>query len=391
MSRSSQERYAAIMSHFDPNGIERLCTAEFLSEAGGSRRAWDEVLRFSIDSRCQPVPRPRHGDLPARRPPAQGRPDVDGPRVGGSLTAARSRGSRVRRPDFREAQAVPRRNKMAAQAAGAAARPSRAPGYEGKEGIRDSGRRLVSGRATSLIEDVLRDPGTRGRGWFDGSEIDRLLDAHLTGSDDHTPRLWNLAGSNYGSASGSMGADGDRLPRVLFVIGSLEAGGSESQARRVARANSRLPGEGNPRRARLRPGPAPHRPGQDGRGPAGDPRAPAQPRRTTRRRSAALRGPGPLGSAGSRLSLARAVDLARRPLARLLGVPVLVARRNVSGPYAELPRPIVSAMHAAERLAVLATANSSAVAGDRAPRHSIPADTGDRQRLRPGVESAITA
>ena len=140
MSRSSQERYAAIMSHFDPNGIERLCTAEFLSEAGGSRRAWDEVLRPPIDSRCQPVPRPRHGDLPARRPPAQGRPDVDGPRVGGSLTAARSRGSRVRRPDSREAQAVPRRNKMAAQAVARAARPSRAPGYEGKEGIRDSGR-----------------------------------------------------------------------------------------------------------------------------------------------------------------------------------------------------------------------------------------------------------
>lgn len=27
-----------------------------------------------------------------------------------------------------------------------------------------------------------------GRGWFD-----RVLDSHLTGSDDHTPRLWNLA------------------------------------------------------------------------------------------------------------------------------------------------------------------------------------------------------
>ena len=46
MSRSSQERYAAIMSHFDPDGIERLCTSEFLVEAGGSRRAWDEVLRL---------------------------------------------------------------------------------------------------------------------------------------------------------------------------------------------------------------------------------------------------------------------------------------------------------------------------------------------------------
>ena len=56
------------------------------------------------------------------------------------------------------------------------------------------------------------------------------------------------------------------------------------------------------------------------------------------------------------------------PLARLLGVPVLVARRNVSGPYAERPRPIVSAIHAAERLAVLATANSSAVAAETVRR-----------------------
>ena len=64
------------------------------------------------------------------------------------------------------------------------------------------------------------------------------------------------------------------------------------------------------------------------------------------------------------------------PLARLFGVPVLVARRNVSGPYVERPRPIVSAIHAAERLAVLATANSSAVAAETV-RRGIPA-----QRVR---------
>ena len=49
------------------------------------------------------------------------------------------------------------------------------------------------GELRPWIEGVLRDPCTRGRGWFDGSEIDRLLDTHLSGSDDHTPRLWNLA------------------------------------------------------------------------------------------------------------------------------------------------------------------------------------------------------
>lgn len=52
------------------------------------------------------------------------------------------------------------------------------------------------------------------------------------------------------------------------------------------------------------------------------------------------------------------------PIARLMGVPVLVARRNISGGYATRPRYIVSAIHAADRLAVLTTANSHAVAAE---------------------------
>ena len=49
-----------------------------------------------------------------------------------------------------------------------------------------------------------------------------------------------------------------------------------------------------------------------------------------------------------------------------------LARRNVSGPYVERPRPVVSAIHAAERLAVLATANSNAVAAETVRRGISP-------------------
>ena len=168
-----------------------------------------------------------------------------------------------------------------------------------------------------------------------------------------------------------MGAERARLPRVLFVIGSLEAGGSESQLvsllERIhgVRVDARL---------------AVLVPAADGRltdrvRVAGVPLVILGPQRG---RAARL--------AGSVFRFVRLVRSTRpdlvypwleqsallaAPLARLLGVPVLLARRNVSGPYVERPRPIVSAIHAAERVAVLATANSSAVAAETV-RRGIP-------------------
>jgi glycosyltransferase involved in cell wall biosynthesis len=59
------------------------------------------------------------------------------------------------------------------------------------------------------------------------------------------------------------------------------------------------------------------------------------------------------------------------PIARAFRVPVLVGRRNVSGPYADRAWPIVFAIHAAERLGALATANSEAVATETI-RRGIP-------------------
>ncbi len=44
VSRSPHDRYAAIMAHFEPAALDRLCRPEFLAEAGGTRMAWDDVL-----------------------------------------------------------------------------------------------------------------------------------------------------------------------------------------------------------------------------------------------------------------------------------------------------------------------------------------------------------
>jgi glycosyltransferase involved in cell wall biosynthesis len=49
------------------------------------------------------------------------------------------------------------------------------------------------------------------------------------------------------------------------------------------------------------------------------------------------------------------------PLARALGVPCAIARRNVSGSYASRHPVVIHALHRAERLACVATANSGAV------------------------------
>lgn len=42
------------------------------------------------------------------------------------------------------------------------------------------------------LEDILRDPRTRGRGIVEPAAVDRLIADHVGGLADHTPRLWNL-------------------------------------------------------------------------------------------------------------------------------------------------------------------------------------------------------
>lgn len=167
--------------------------------------------------------------------------------------------------------------------------------------------------------------------------------------------------------------DPGRRPRVLFVIGSPEPGGSEGQ---LVALLERLD------RERIEPALLAVSPATDQRHTL-----------TVTRLGLPFRvldgtGPQPVRlarAAGTFTSVLRNFRpdlvypwleesaLLAAPLARLARIPVLIARRNVSGPYALRSRPVVAAIHAAERLGVLATANSDAVA-DETVRRGIPRD-----------------
>ena len=193
MSRSSQERYAAIMSHFDPDGIERLCTADFLVAAGGSRRAWDEVLRLTSTRGVN-----RYLDLDtATYLPGDLLLKVDRMSMAHALEV---RSPLLDHEVHEFAARTPAKLKLARGETKwllkQLARRRGLPEHlvtRAKKGFGIPVGQWFRSELRPWIEDVLRDPRTRGRGWFDGPEIDRLLDAHLAGTDDHTPRLWNLA------------------------------------------------------------------------------------------------------------------------------------------------------------------------------------------------------
>jgi glycosyltransferase involved in cell wall biosynthesis len=165
-----------------------------------------------------------------------------------------------------------------------------------------------------------------------------------------------------------IGVHDSRLPRVLFVIGSLERGGSEGQLvtllERVHQTRViaglialRVASESGHAR-RLEAVDVPFRVLSRGQHLA------TRPASWLRTLIGVLRAFRPdlvyVWLEESALLVA--------PVARAFGIPVVVARRNVSGPYANRPAPVVSAIHAAERLAVLATANSEAVATETARR-----------------------
>src|SRR5207248_298144 len=46
VGQSQHDRYADLMTHFTPQELETLCTAEFKHVAGGTRAAWDDALRL---------------------------------------------------------------------------------------------------------------------------------------------------------------------------------------------------------------------------------------------------------------------------------------------------------------------------------------------------------
>jgi glycosyltransferase involved in cell wall biosynthesis len=160
-----------------------------------------------------------------------------------------------------------------------------------------------------------------------------------------------------------MGPERGGLPRVVFTIGGLERGGSETQLVGVV---ERLHGRRLDATVLTL--------GHDA-----DPDLLARLRRVGVRLVAVRPGAGPrpwrMAVSATRIGAVLALRrpdaayawleeaaLLTAPLARLTRTPFLVARRNIFGPYAERGGPIVRAIHAAERDATVVTVNSPAVA-----------------------------
>ncbi len=193
VSRSSHERYAAMMSHFQPDGIERLCQTEFLAAAGGSRSAWDTVLRppdlrgvdryLALDTATY-LP----GDLLLK---------VDRMSMAHALEV---RSPLLAHQVHAYAAALPGNLKLRRgttkwllkQLAARRGLPEHLVNRR-KQGFGIPVGEWFRAELRSWIEDVLRDPATSARGYFDRAETDRLLTDHVEGRADHTPRLWNLA------------------------------------------------------------------------------------------------------------------------------------------------------------------------------------------------------
>jgi len=191
-SSSSHERYASLMSHFDPAGIERLCRPEFLAEAGGSRVAWDKVL---MPPNVRGVDRYLALDTATYLP--------------GDLLLKVDRMSMAHALEVRSPLLDHHVHAYAASLPGDLKLRRGTTKWLLKQLAARRGlpEHLVNRRKQGFgipvgewfrlelrpwIEGILRDPVTRARGYFDIAETERLLTEHVEERASHTPRLWNL-------------------------------------------------------------------------------------------------------------------------------------------------------------------------------------------------------
>jgi asparagine synthase (glutamine-hydrolysing) len=193
MTRPRQDRYAAVMSHFTPEGLDRLCRPDFLEAAGGPRVAWDEVLAIpdldGVDAYAAlDVATYLPGDLLVkvdRMSMAHGL-EVRSPLLDHRVHefAAHLPGRmKLRRGTLKwPLKELAKRRGMTDELIN---RPKMGFGIPIGEWFR--------GELRPWIEDILFDPQTTDRGLFQRDEVARLLAEHLASCADHTPRLWNLA------------------------------------------------------------------------------------------------------------------------------------------------------------------------------------------------------
>lgn len=188
-----RHRYAALMSHFTPADLAGLCTPGFLAEAGDPGTVWEQTL---VPPALAGVDRYLALDV-ATYLPGDLLLKVDRMSMSTALE--------VRSPflDYRVqelAAGMPARMKLR--------------GGTTKWALKELARRrglppdLVDRRKQGFgvpigpwlrrelrpwVEDLLLDPVSLGRGYFDPEAVRRLLQGHLDGSEDNPYRVWNLA------------------------------------------------------------------------------------------------------------------------------------------------------------------------------------------------------
>ncbi len=185
-------RYAAMMSHFSPRELKSLCSPEFLTAAGDPSATWDEVLapeelagvdRYLALDTATYLP----GDLLLK---------VDRMSMSDALE--------VRSPflDYRVyelAASLPPRMKLRGRTTKWALKQLAARRglpedlvHRRKQGFAIPVGSWMRGPLRGWIEDLLLDPRSLARGYFEPDGVRRLVADHV-GGEEHSTRLWNLA------------------------------------------------------------------------------------------------------------------------------------------------------------------------------------------------------
>ena len=130
-------------------------------------------------------------DLPGRRPDREDRHRDHGPRARGALAVARPRAHAARRLDPRRAEDARREKKWILREALRGWLPDDILDRP-KQGFAVPLSSWLRTRPAGWAREVLLDPRTLDRGYFEPRAVARLLDRHAAGADGDAKRIWAL-------------------------------------------------------------------------------------------------------------------------------------------------------------------------------------------------------
>jgi asparagine synthase (glutamine-hydrolysing) len=193
LGRPAAERYAALMSHFQPAELPTLCTPEFLAAAGPADSAWRDSLQLPP---LQGVDRFLALDV-ATYLPGDLLLKVD--RMSMS-TALEVRSPLLDRRLHEFAAKLPPRMKLRGKTTKWALKElARRRGLPDdlidrpKQGFGVPVGSWLRRELRPWVEELLAADRIAARGYFRPEPVRQLLREHLDGSADHTYKLWNLA------------------------------------------------------------------------------------------------------------------------------------------------------------------------------------------------------